>query len=283
MKKGKINMNFGLALQYNRTRNIVRLAQQSEEHGWDGLFLGDAIWCEDPMIGLSAAAVVTNRIRLGILVIPVPLRRPWKIASESVALDHLSDGRLILGLGTGAVWMGWQGFPDEVTDNKARSEMLNETIDILTLLYQGRQFDYEGNRYHLKLTLLDDMYYPPKPVQRPRVPIWTPAIWPRENSIQRALNCDGMIVEKRSPGGREEEITPKDVREINKFILENQSHTKPYDIVVIGSTYEMDFSRRKEKITQFEEAGATWWIEGLWDGSPEVVTDCIRQGPPIVN
>lgn len=99
------------------------------------------------MIALAAAAMTTSRIRLGTLIIPVPLRRPWKIASESIAVDHLSDGRLILGLGTGAVWMGWQGFPDEVTDNKARVEMLDETIDILTLLYQRKQFDYDGKHY----------------------------------------------------------------------------------------------------------------------------------------
>lgn len=81
--------------------------------GWH--FLGDAIWCEDPLICLAAAAVLTRRLRLGTMIVPAPLRRPWKLASESVALDHLSDGRLILGLGTGATWMGWQGFPDEVT------------------------------------------------------------------------------------------------------------------------------------------------------------------------
>lgn len=131
-----MTMKFGLALPYNEVRIVARLAQLAEEAGWDGCFLGDAIWCEDPMIALAAAAMTTSRIRLGTMIIPVPLRRPWKIASESVALDRLSDGRLILGLGTGAVWMGWQSFPDEVTDSKARAEMLDETIDILTLLYQ---------------------------------------------------------------------------------------------------------------------------------------------------
>ena len=55
---------------------------------------------------LAAAATNTSQIRLGTMVIPIPLRRPWKVASEAVALDHLSDGRLTLGLGAGAVWMG---------------------------------------------------------------------------------------------------------------------------------------------------------------------------------
>ena len=124
------------------------------------------------MVALSAGAMVTSRIRLGTMVIPAPLRKPWKVASESAALDNLSDGRAILGLGAGAVWMGWQGFPDEVTDTRARAELLDESIDILTLLFRRKQFDYDGKYYHIKLTLVDEMYYPPAPVQQPRIPLW---------------------------------------------------------------------------------------------------------------
>jgi alkanesulfonate monooxygenase SsuD/methylene tetrahydromethanopterin reductase-like flavin-dependent oxidoreductase (luciferase family) len=138
----------------------------------------------DPMICLSAAAMTTSRIKLGTIVIPVPLRRPWKIASESLALDHLSDGRVILGLATGAVWMGWHAFPDEVTDTRARAEMLDETIDILTLLYQRQQFDYDGKHYHLKLTQMDLMHYPPKPIQQPRIPLWVVGVWPRMKTMR---------------------------------------------------------------------------------------------------
>jgi hypothetical protein len=85
---------FGAALPYTTPRSVAQLAQLAEENGWGGVFMGDAIWCEDPMIGLAAAAVLTERIRLGMMVIPTPIRRPWKVASESVGLDHLSNGRL---------------------------------------------------------------------------------------------------------------------------------------------------------------------------------------------
>ena len=153
-------MKFGLVLPYAPARHDAELARLAEAAGWDGVFLGDAIWCVDPMIVLTAAAMVTTRIRLGTLVIPMPLRIPWKLASESAALDNLSDGRLILGLGTGAVWMGWQCFPDEVTDTKARAEMLDEGIDILTLLFQGKQFDYDGRHYHVRLTQMEERHFP---------------------------------------------------------------------------------------------------------------------------
>lgn len=99
-------MKYGIALPYTTPRTVAKLSQLAEETGWEGVFLGDAIWCEDPMIGLAAAAMTTSKIRLGTMITPVPLRNPWKLASESLALDHLSNGRLTLGLGAGAVWMG---------------------------------------------------------------------------------------------------------------------------------------------------------------------------------
>ena len=81
-------LKFGLVLPYGTARFVAQLSQLAEQAGWDGCFLGDAIWCEDPMIALAAAAMTTQRIRLGTMVILMPLRRPWKLASESVALDR---------------------------------------------------------------------------------------------------------------------------------------------------------------------------------------------------
>lgn len=276
-------MKFGLALPYNEARLVAELAQLAEKAGWDGCFLGDYIWCEDPMIALAAASMTTHRIRLGSMVIPVPLRRPWKIASESIALDRLSNGRLILGLGTGATWMGWQSFPDEVTETKARAKMLEETIDILTLLYQRKQFDYDGEHYQLKLTLLDEMHYPPKPIQQPRIPLWAPLIWPRPKSMQRILKCDGLFTEKLNSEGKPEEVTPQDVREIKAFVDANRILTTPFDIVVSGKTKDLDVAQQRGKVMPMAEASATWWIEDLWSSSKEEIIERIRQGPPVLD
>ena len=70
-------MKYGIALPYTTPGTVARLSQLAEESGWDGCFLGDAIWCEDPMIGLAAAAMVTNRVRLGTMITPAPLRKPF--------------------------------------------------------------------------------------------------------------------------------------------------------------------------------------------------------------
>ena len=276
-------LKFGVALPYTNARTVANLTSLAEEAGWDGCFLGDAIWCEDPMISLAAAAMKTRRIRLGTMIIPMPLRHPWKVASESVALDHLSDGRLILGLGAGAVWMGWQAFPDAVTDIRIRAEMLDESIDILTLLYQRKQFDYDGKHYHLKLTLLDERYYPPKPVQQPRIPLWVVGIWPRKKSMQRILKCDGILAEKMNPEGKGEEISPADLREIKSYVDANRTLITPFDIVVSGKTTGLDRAQIQDKLLPGQEAGLTWWIEDVIGEPEEQVIASIRKGPPSLD
>jgi hypothetical protein len=273
-------IKFGVGSYYGGARDTAECARLAEEAGWDGLFIGDAIWCVDPMISLTAAAMVTSRIRLGTMIIPVPLRRPWKIASESTALDHLSGGRLILGLGTGAVWMGWQGFPDEVTETRARAEMLDETIDILTLLYQRKPFDYDGKHYHVKLTLVDEQHYPPKPVQQPRIPLWIPVIYPHKKSLQRVLKCDGLLPEKRDAEGKPVDVTPEDIRAMKAFIEANRTLDTPFDIVKEGQTGGLSRSQVRDQLSPWIEAGVTWWIEGLWMGTTEKIKERIKQGPP---
>jgi hypothetical protein len=273
-------MKYGVALPYTTPRAVAELARLAEEAGWDGCFLGDAVWTLDPMISLAAAAMTTRTIRLGTMITPVPLRIPWKLASESLALDHLSDGRLTLGLGAGAIWMGWDAFPDEVSATKARAEMLDETIDILTLLYQRKQFDYDGKHYHLKLTQLDLQHYPPKPVQQPRLPLWCVGLWPRQKSMERVLKCDGIIAEKRDPENRGAEVAAEDVREIKAYIDANRTLATPFDIVLNGKLAGLDRSQLQDKLLPLIDAGATWWIEGLWEESQENAIQRIRRGPP---
>ena len=273
-------MKFGLALTLSDARKTANIAHLAEEAGWDGFFVGDAIWCVDPIVALTAAAMTTSGIHLGIMVIPMPLRRPWKVASETAALDNLSGGRLILGLGTGAVWMGWQGFPDEVTDTRARAEMLDEGIDILTLLYRGKHFDYDSKHYHVRLTLVDEMHYPPPPLQKPRIPLWVVGVWPRMKSMKRVLKCDGLIPLKMNQEGKFEEVLPADIREMKSYVDANRTLQTPFDIVVEGKTVGLDGAQMRDKIYPWTEAGATWWIESPGGEPEDQILTRIRQGPP---
>jgi hypothetical protein len=178
--------------------------------------------------------------------------------------------------------MGWQDFPDEPTNTKTRAEMLDETIDILDLLYQRKPFDYDGKHYHLRLTLLDEMYYPPKPVQQPRIPLWVPGIWPRMKSMRRILKCDGLLPQKMNTKGEFEQVTPNDLRQMKTYIDANRTLTKPFDIVVDGKTGDLDRAQQKDKLQKWADAGATWWIEGMWEATEEQALARLRQGPPRI-
>jgi hypothetical protein len=158
--------------------------------------------------------------------------------------------------------------------------MLDESIDILTLLYQRKQFDYDGKHYHLKLSLLDEVHYPPRPVQQPRIPLWVVGLWPRKKSMQRVLKCDGIIVEKMNAEGKGEEATPADINEIKSYVDANRTLTTPFDLIVNGRTAGLVRAQLQEKLLPHREAGLTWWIEDVIGDPEEQVIERIRQGPP---
>lgn len=272
--------NYGIVLPYFGARETVELAKTAEEYGWDGVFLGDAIWTQDPLILLAAAAMITRRIRLGTMVLAMPLRDPRQLASESLALDMLSEGRLILGLATGATWMGWHAFPDYATDVLTRTEMLSESIDILTHMHQSQPFDYEGRHYHIRLSQLDTMHYPPASVQKPHVPVWIPAVWPRKQNVRRALKCDGVFPQKIDAAGKFTTLMPDDVAEMKAYIDQQREMDTPFDICVEGNTTGLDAAQARETVRPWSEAGATWWVESTWGMDPAALSERLRQGPP---
>jgi alkanesulfonate monooxygenase SsuD/methylene tetrahydromethanopterin reductase-like flavin-dependent oxidoreductase (luciferase family) len=273
-------LKYGIVIPFTHPRTAARLAQIAEEAGWDGIFVGDAIWTTDPLINLAAAAMTTTRIRLGTEVLAMPVRRPWHLASESLALDLLSEGRLILGLGMGATWMGWQGFPDFPTDVKTRNEMLAESVEILTRLHQSQQFDYDGLHYRVRLSQLDPQYYPPPTPQQPRVPVWIPAVWPRKNNVRRALGCDGVLPQKMDSAGQFAPLAPEDVRAMKAFIEAERGAGGPFDIVVEGKTHGLAPAEARALLDRWQQAGATWWIESTWETPDDALRAIIAQGPP---
>lgn len=98
--------------------------------------------------------------------------------------------------------------------------------------------------------------------------------------MQRVLKCDGMIAEKRGSDDRQEDVLPDDLREIKAFVDANRSASTPFDIVLNGSTANLDSSQLQDKFQAVSEAGATWWIEGLWEADEETALQRIRRGTP---
>jgi alkanesulfonate monooxygenase SsuD/methylene tetrahydromethanopterin reductase-like flavin-dependent oxidoreductase (luciferase family) len=145
--------NFGVGVD---ARAIAELAREAEEAGWDGFFLWDHLFAfspgpvpvVDPWVALTAVALSTSRVWLGPMVTPLPRRRPAKLARETASLDHLCGGRLILGVGIGA--MPYEhDYLGEEADMRVRGAMLDEGLEVLTGLWSGEPFGHRGEHYRV--------------------------------------------------------------------------------------------------------------------------------------
>jgi alkanesulfonate monooxygenase SsuD/methylene tetrahydromethanopterin reductase-like flavin-dependent oxidoreductase (luciferase family) len=277
-------MYYGIALSaagIGDPRTLAEMARLAEEAGWDGIFLEDYIthWAGgetyDPWVALAAMAMTTERIRLGLTVTPLPRRRPWKVAREALTLDHLSNGRLILGVGLGGKHdhQNFDAF-GEVVDLKQRAEMLDEAIDILLGLWSGEPFTYHGKHYQL-----ENVTFLPKPVQQPRIPIWVGGGWPGK-PIRRAARYDGFVPYKNRTGAWED-ILPADVRAIKAEIEALRTDSAPFDLVFGGRQRGADWEAERAHIRGLAKAGATWWGEFIEPRDPDRATlrASIARGP----
>jgi alkanesulfonate monooxygenase SsuD/methylene tetrahydromethanopterin reductase-like flavin-dependent oxidoreductase (luciferase family) len=182
-------MKYGFIYFGGDARQAADYAYEAEQAGWDGFFVADAPWGFDPWVTLTACAMRTDRIKLGTMLTPVSRRRPWKLASELLTLDLLSNGRVILSVGLGAVDTGFAEFGEQ-TDRKVRAELMEETLDIVQGLWKGQPFRYQGKHYQVRPTT----FVPALPKgYKPGVTIWMVGAWKREKSIQRALRYDGLL------------------------------------------------------------------------------------------
>ncbi len=275
-------MKFGFVLPFGDARTAADLAQQAEGAGWDGFFVWEPVWGIDAWVSLSAAAMRTEHIRLGTMLTPLSRMRPWKLASETATLDHLSNGRVILSVGLGAVDTGFEAF-GEHTDRKIRAELLDEGLDILTGLWRGQPFNYQGEHYTVREL---SFFPPPSPVQQPRIPIWVVGLWGSHKSLGRAMRYDGLLPAFKDERDEWRQPMPEDIRNVKTYIEKHRAENTPFDIVVEGRTPGDEPRRAAEQVRPWLEAGATWWIEALWeiprdDSGLVQVRKRISDGPPV--
>jgi len=226
-------------------RRVAALAAHAEARGWDGFFLWDHIRyappvreIADPWITLSAVAAATERLRLGPMVTPPARRRVQKLTREAVTLDHLSSGRLVLGLGLGSDRYGELSPYGDETDAVRRAALLEDALERLTAFWAGE--------------------LEPPPLQRPRIPIWLAARWPNRRPVRRAARWDGLFpVNLSGP-----EALAELVAEIRAL---RGDDARPFDVVVDNPP--------GTDPAPWEAAGATWC---LTDFGPEPTEEGVR-------
>lgn len=271
-------MRFGFVLPTGDARTAADFAREAEQAGWDGFFVSEPVWGIDAWVSLAAAAMQTRAIRLGTLLTPLSRMRPWKLASESATLDILSNGRLIVSVGLGALDTGFESF-GEVTDRKMRAELLDEGLDILTGLWKGQPFSYTGKHYTIKET---SFHPPPHPVQQPRIPIWVVGAWPRELSMRRAARYDGLLPAVMDDGKvRIGPPTFDELHQMKSYMAAHRAPGVPFDIVIEGISPGDNSAQAADKVRPWADVGATWWIESNWESTElQSILKRIRQGPP---
>lgn len=291
-----INVKFGINVpnfgDFWHPKTLAELAKDAEEADWDGFFIWDHIlgpteWkvpvsdslvpigyapYVDPCVALTAIAMKTESIRIGALVTPLARRRPWKLARELVSIDHLSNGRLVLGVGLGGTRVEFEAF-GENGDANVRAKKLDEGLDILIGLWTGKPFSYSGEYYQL-----DEVAFLPRPVQSPRIPIWVACFWPNKKPLRRAARYDGVVP---APADWTKKLTPDDLSQIIAYMEKHRTDPRPFGVMVGGQT-PPDPEKGAEIVQQYVEAGATWWSEDIngWRGSLKDMRERIRQGPP---
>lgn len=209
-------------------RVVAALAASAEEAGWDGLFVWDHLrWREpvravaDPWIALTAAAMASETLRIGPMVMPLARRRPAIVARQTATLDLLSGGRLTLGVGLGSDRFGeeFSRFGDEVDDRK-RAAMMDESLDILRAAWSGAAVRHHGEHY-----TVDDVEFLPRPAQDGGVPIWIAGFPGKVRPRRRAARYDGFFPINLTH--------PDELAEAVEGVQEfRDDPTAPYDVVV---------------------------------------------------
>jgi probable F420-dependent oxidoreductase len=187
----KDRIPFGVSLPHRSPdridmKDVRAVAQRAEALGFRDLWVTentlDHVTCLDPVVALTYAAAVTSRIRIGASVVVLAVHSPMMVAHQWATLDHLSNGRAILGVGLGRE----HHYREFAVPEEGRVARFREEVEVIRALWTEEKVTYRGRFYQLEgATML------PKPVQTP-LPIWMGVGHP--NAVRRAGSmADGWM------------------------------------------------------------------------------------------
>lgn len=243
---------------------LVELGVAADEAGWDGFFLWDHVFAGpafpvpmvDPWVVLGALAMRTGTIRLGTAVTPLARRRPQKVARETVTLDHLSKGRLTLGVGLGNPPDDEYGGFGEPNDWPTIAARLDEALEVVSGLWSGEPFDHDGRFF----TVRGAQFMPP-PMQEPRIPVWVAAQAGRRSPLVRAARWDGVVLAAMNQQGGVEPLTGNQLQSAVQEIKYLRGGLDGFDIAVVSEGLPNDDLDRI-----YTDSGVTWVLATGWVG-----------------
>lgn len=171
-------MNFGIftmfSIREGRTQAQVfqewfTLVQMAEDLGLDAVWLGESHFrpnravLASPLIGAGVVAARTKRIQVGLAVQVLPLANPLRVAEEAAIVDHVSEGRLVFGVGRSSFIESYQGYNVDYEESRA---LFLESLEVIQRAWTESPFSYEGHYYQFH-----DVELVPKPYQQPHPPI----------------------------------------------------------------------------------------------------------------
>ena len=186
-------MKFGVTIPNNwgidDPQQVLAFGPLAEELGYDSVWVMDHLFntgyiqerLQDkpyyhPLGTLFYLAATTKKVLLGTSVLVLPYHNPVELAKYTASLDQMSGGRVTLGVGVGAMTEEFQalGIP-----MRQRASLTNECINLMRELWSSPSPSYHSRRWDFS-----DLYFSPKPVQKPHIPIWVGGSSP--GALQRA-------------------------------------------------------------------------------------------------
>jgi len=166
---------------------VRQVAERAEALGFRDLWVTentlDHVFCFDPVVVLTYAAAVTTKIRLGASVVVLAIHSPLMVAHQWACLDYASGGRAILGVGLGRE----HHYRQFEVPEEGRVRRFREEMDLIRALWSEDKVSYRGAFYDLENETMM-----PKPVQKPRLPIWMGVGHP--NALRRTARlADGWM------------------------------------------------------------------------------------------
>ncbi len=288
MQFGYVLPNYGNKIKANE---LLEIAAVCEEEGFDSVWATDHVIMPtelkepygevlEPLTTLGFIASRTDKLRVGTSIIVVPQRNPVLLAKQAAALDVLSKGRMILGVGAG--WAEKEfGFLN--SDFEDRGRVYDESIRLMKALWSEDVVEFEGEFFHIK-----DALFLPKPVAK-NIPVWIGGNGPM--SVKRAIRLGdgwhpvGVTVEEFSRGAKMVKESGKDLTLSLRMTVDIRKKRGPTTtqsgerrVAVSGSTTEV-----RGAVDTYSSQGLTYFCASInHPVAAEVIVDLKKFAAEVV-